>query len=99
MEAYRFDQNKFQLVCVDRTKKTPDNLQEGLNIIRVPTFIFYRNEVEIGRYDGTIYEDRLCKRCVLQNLSLVECEYHVLMKCVAYSEIRNLYFCDRIEFL
>lgn len=45
-----FNQNKFQLVCVDRTKTTPDNLQEGLNIIRVPTFIFYRNEVEIGRY-------------------------------------------------
>ena len=31
-------------------KKTPDNLQLDLKIIRVPTFIFYKDEEEIGRY-------------------------------------------------
>jgi len=40
-----FDQNNF-----NRDKKTPDNLQEGLNIIRVPTFIFYKGDKEVGRY-------------------------------------------------
>ncbi len=51
MEAANFDFDKnFQLVAVNRTKSTPDNLQEGLNIIRVPTFIFYRTGAEIGRY-------------------------------------------------
>ena len=40
----------FKLVTVNRKKKTPDNLQEGLNILRVPTFIFYKNGKEIGRY-------------------------------------------------
>jgi len=45
-----FNQNDFELVTVDRNKKTPDNLEEGLNISRVPTFIFYKNGNEVGRY-------------------------------------------------
>ncbi|WP_339662978.1 thioredoxin family protein [uncultured Polaribacter sp.] len=45
-----FDQNNFELITVDRTKTTPDNLQEGFNIIRVPTFIFYKEGKEVGRY-------------------------------------------------
>ena len=38
------------MVTVNREKKTPDNLQEGYNIIRVPTFIFFRKGKEIGRF-------------------------------------------------
>ena len=45
-----FNQNDFELITVDRSKKTPDNLQEGVDIIRVPTFIFYKDGEEIGRY-------------------------------------------------
>ncbi|WP_298782048.1 thioredoxin family protein [uncultured Polaribacter sp.] len=45
-----FDQNNFELITVGRNKKTPDNLQEGFNLIRVPTFIFFKNGKEVGRY-------------------------------------------------
>ena len=45
-----FDQDYFELVTVGRNKKTPDNLQEGFNIIRVPTFIFYKDGEEVGRF-------------------------------------------------
>jgi len=45
-----YNLNNLELVTVNRNKKTPDNLQEGLNIIRVPTFIFYKDDKEIGRY-------------------------------------------------
>lgn len=45
-----FDQNYFELITVDKTKTTPDQLQEGFNIIRVPTFIFYKDGKEVGRY-------------------------------------------------
>jgi len=45
-----FNQNDFELITVDRSKKTPDNLQEGLNILRVPPFIFYKDGQEVGRY-------------------------------------------------
>ena len=37
-------------VFVNRSKSTPDNLQEGFNIERVPTFIFYKEGKEIGRF-------------------------------------------------
>ena len=45
-----YDQNDFELITVNRSKKTPDNLQEGFNVLRVPTFIFYKDGEEIGRY-------------------------------------------------
>jgi thiol-disulfide isomerase/thioredoxin len=50
LEQTDFDLNNFELITVNKDKKTPDNLQEGLNIIRVPTFIFYKQGKEVGRY-------------------------------------------------
>ncbi|MEZ4840383.1 MAG: thioredoxin family protein [Flavobacteriaceae bacterium] len=50
MDAAGFDYTNLQLAAVDRTKRTPENLEEGLNVFRVPTFIFYKNGKEIGRY-------------------------------------------------
>ena len=38
------------MITVNRGKRTPDNLQKGFNIKRVPTFIFYKKGKEIGRY-------------------------------------------------
>jgi thiol-disulfide isomerase/thioredoxin len=58
-----FNQNNFKLICVDRSKTTPDHKEKGLNIIRVPTFIFYKEGKEIGRFveypRETIEEDIL----------------------------------------
>lgn len=45
-----FNYNNLELITVNRSKSTPDNLQEGFNIIRVPTFIFYKEGKEIGRF-------------------------------------------------
>lgn len=50
LEETGFDENDFELVTVNRSKRTPDNLQQGFNIIRVPTYIFYKDGREIGRY-------------------------------------------------
>ena len=50
LEAADFNFKNLVLVTVNRSKKTPNNLQKGYNIIRVPTFIFYKNGKEIGRY-------------------------------------------------
>ena len=50
LELADFNFNKLNLVTVNRSKRTPDNLQEGLDIKRVPTFIFYKDGTEIGRY-------------------------------------------------
>ncbi len=45
-----FNYNQLELITVNRSKSTPDNLQEGFNIERVPTFIVYKNNKEIGRF-------------------------------------------------
>lgn len=50
LDATNFNYKNLKLVALDRSKKTPDNLQEGLDIVRVPTFIFYRKGKEIGRF-------------------------------------------------
>ncbi|QOD60172.1 thioredoxin family protein [Polaribacter haliotis] len=50
LEQANFNFKNLDLVTVNRSKKTPDNLQEGLDIKRVPTFIFYKDGKEVGRY-------------------------------------------------
>ncbi|MDY7395958.1 thioredoxin family protein [Aureibaculum sp. 2210JD6-5] len=50
LESAGFDESNLEMIGVNYGKKTTDNLQEGLNIIRVPTFIFYKKDKEIGRY-------------------------------------------------
>jgi thiol-disulfide isomerase/thioredoxin len=51
MEAAKFDFTKnFKIIALNRLKKTPDNLQANYNIIRIPTFIFYKRGKELGRY-------------------------------------------------
>jgi thiol-disulfide isomerase/thioredoxin len=41
--------DKIKLYGVDRSKKSPDGLAEKYNIQRVPTFLFFKNGVELGR--------------------------------------------------
>lgn len=50
LDDVSFNYNRLQMVAVNRQKKTPDNLQKGLHIKRVPTFIFYKKGKEIGRF-------------------------------------------------
>lgn len=50
LEMTGFNKNRFDLATTNRSKKTPSGLEEGLNILRVPTFIFYKNGKEIGRF-------------------------------------------------
>lgn len=50
LDAAEFNYKNLELVTVNRGKSTPDNLQEGFDIQRVPTFIFFKNGKEIGRF-------------------------------------------------
>ncbi|MDT0641688.1 thioredoxin family protein [Zunongwangia sp. F363] len=45
-----YDMDDLSLIAVDRRKSTPDNLEEGLNVKRVPTVIFYKNGEEVNRF-------------------------------------------------
>lgn len=44
-----FNYKNLELVTVNRSKKA-NGLEEGFNVLRVPTFIFYKNGKEIGRF-------------------------------------------------
>ena len=48
-------------------------------------------EIELGRRYGTAKEDRLCKLCGEYNLIYVEDEYHLLLQCSAYADVRKTY--------
>lgn len=50
LDEAKFNYGHLELITVNRSKVTPDNLQEGYNIERVPTFIVYKNDKEIGRF-------------------------------------------------
>ncbi len=45
-----YDLSKLKMVGVTRNKTTPENLEEGYDMQRVPTFIFMKNGKEVNRY-------------------------------------------------
>jgi thiol-disulfide isomerase/thioredoxin len=49
LNASNFATDKIQLIGVDNEKNSPIENFDSLNIQRVPTFIIYKNNIEIGR--------------------------------------------------
>ncbi len=49
LDEIDFAENQLSIIAVDRLKKTQKASIEGLKIRYVPTFIIYREQVEIGR--------------------------------------------------
>lgn len=45
---YNYD--NLELVAVDYSKKTPSNIEDGLDVKRVPTIIFYKDGKEVNRF-------------------------------------------------
>lgn len=50
LEAAEFDLSKVEIITLNRSRSTPDDLQEGHNLTHVPTMIFYKKGKEIGRF-------------------------------------------------
>lgn len=53
LDALKFPEKQLQVIAVNRTvdayKQSPNHEEKGLNIHRVPTFIFYKNGKEVNR--------------------------------------------------
>lgn len=54
LDSQNFNQTKLEIYCLDNGdsgayKQSPQHEEKGLSIHRVPTFIFYENNKEIGR--------------------------------------------------
>ncbi len=50
LEVTNYDLDDLTLVTVDRSKSKPTELVEGYDVQRVPTFIFYKDGKELGRF-------------------------------------------------
>ena len=66
----------------------PYRLRKHLAKFRTTSVNF---EIEIGRRHGLPKEDRLCKLCGESNIMAIGDEYHVLLECAAYSDVRKTY--------
>ena len=81
------------------SKYKVDNEQENyLNVIKNKLFLYalsrlrlssHQLEIETGRYTGLDRDDRLCRTC---NMRMIEDEYHFLLVCPHYNELRRKYF-------
>lgn len=53
LDAAKFSENQLQVIAVNKTedayKQSPNHEEKGLNIHRVPTFIFYKSGKEVNR--------------------------------------------------
>ena len=49
VEEAGYNPDDVEVIAVDRNKTTPGQFEDGLELIQVPTFIFYRNGEEAGR--------------------------------------------------
>lgn len=49
LDAVDYNTNYLKIICVDKNKKAGDSDISALNILKVPTFIFYRKNKELGR--------------------------------------------------
>ena len=68
LDEAEFDYKNLELVTVNRQKKA-NGLEEGFNVIRVPTFIFYKDGKEIGRFVEHAIEDSSVEEDFLKILS------------------------------
>lgn len=49
LDTAAYDLDNLSLIALDRTKKTPNEYEVGQDIQRTPTFIFFKDDIEIGR--------------------------------------------------
>lgn len=49
LDAIKYDTSTITLIAVSEEKDTPEGLEDGLNILYVPTIILYEGEEELGR--------------------------------------------------
>ncbi|AZJ34057.1 thioredoxin family protein [Tenacibaculum singaporense] len=68
LDEAKFDYKNLELVTVNRQKKA-NGLEEGFNVIRVPTFIFYKDGKEVGRFVEHAVEDSSVEEDFLKILS------------------------------
>jgi thiol-disulfide isomerase/thioredoxin len=49
LDSLTYQPKSFEIISTDRTKKLPEQKMNDFEIVYIPTFIFYRNDIELGK--------------------------------------------------
>lgn len=78
--------------------KLTNEYEKYLDVVKNPKFLLtlsrfrlssHQLEIETGRYIGLTRDERFCQNC---NMRMIEDEYHFLLVCPNYSDLRKKYF-------
>ena len=47
--------------------------------------------IEIGRYENIAKENRICQLCNRKGRQVIEDEYHIIVECETFTNLRNMY--------
>jgi hypothetical protein len=51
----------------------------------------HRLNLEVSRYESILMENRICELCDRMNMCVIEDEYHFVLQCPSYVELRASY--------
>ena len=88
------NQSKLEYYCMFKTDFIYEKYLDDIKNVKLKTQLTrfrlcsHSLEIETGRYNGIERNDRKCKLC---NQNTVESEYHFMLCCPTYTEIRRKY--------
>lgn len=97
------DSSKLSVYCTFKSLLEPEKYLGYINIWKFRKALAkfrcssHNLEIEIGRHNGVLLENRLCKFCESRENIVIEDEYHFLLCCPRYERLRNRYL-DRRYF-
>lgn len=90
------DQSKLSLYCTYKSMLEPEKYLLYLTHKYIRALARFRSschklEIEVGRYNGVLLENRICKLCEKEGHIFIEDEYHFLLICPSLYNEREMY--------
>jgi len=91
------DMSKMSVYCTFKSSFVCEKYISVLNVMKFRRLYArfrcsnHSLEIEEGRKNGLLLEHRICKFCDVKGVTVIEDEYHFLLKCSAYDEFRKKY--------
>lgn len=67
----------------------PFDVRRKMTKLRISS---HRLQIEVGRFNGTPVDDRICDHCLLSTVRVIEDEFHAVLVCSKYTDIRTKVF-------
>ena len=89
--------SKLSVYCTFKSMLEPEKYLEYINVWKFKQALAkfrcsaHKLAIERGRHNGTLLENRLCSYCESIGTIVIEDEYHVLLCCPRFTDLRNMY--------